>query len=395
MPPIYIITMAYSNSSNTTSSKLSPAQIYGDANLIFIRYHAQIETKPNGHKKIGGTRPAFSKIKEQINYSSKPGDYYSLLMGREFKPGCWSILLDFDNKADDVSQSGVVLAKEKLNMDQYDAPKQKTPSGGLHYICYVDAQQKDHITSRTTITYQDAVYNMDVKFKNGLCNCAPSKIEGYGKYAWTKGSAERLKNIPKLPDELFEMIKVAPQPTTPTVTIRRTAPASSTTTTTTTTNPATAEELHDIKALCECLSVSQMDNYSTWLRVGMILKKLGAPLSLWEEVSKRSRKYKHGDCGKQWGGFHTQYFSIGSLFVLAKEGNAEMLERIKPTLNMNADIFTNGEVYNHTEIDAPFFTKTPGAAMSPDQAKFQISDQRVHGQPKQEVAGREEPLRLG
>ena len=48
-----------------------------------------------------------------------------------------------------------------------------------------------------------------------------------------------------------------------------------------------------------------------------------------------------------------------------------MLERIKPTLNLNADIFTNGEVYNHTEIDAPFLTtKTPGAAMSPGQARF-------------------------
>ena len=32
------------------------------------------------------------------------------------------------------------------------------------------------------------------------------------------------------------------------------------------------------------------------------------------------------------GCFHTQFFFIGSLFVLAKEGNAEMLERIKPTL---------------------------------------------------------------
>ncbi|MFM7978006.1 MAG: hypothetical protein ACKPKO_01710, partial [Candidatus Fonsibacter sp.] len=83
-------------------------------------------------------------------------------------------------------------------MDQYDAPKQKTPSKGLHYIFYVDAQQKKHIKSRTMITYQGAKYNMDVKFENGLCNCQPSKIEGYGKYAWTKGSAERLKNIPKL-----------------------------------------------------------------------------------------------------------------------------------------------------------------------------------------------------
>ncbi|MFM7982755.1 MAG: hypothetical protein ACKPKO_25875, partial [Candidatus Fonsibacter sp.] len=103
-------------------------------------------------------------------------------------------------------------------MDQYDAPKQKTPSKGLHYIFYVDAQQKEHISSRTTIPYQDAVYHMDVKFKNGLRNCAPSKIDGYCKYTWTKGAAERFNNIPKRPDELFDLIKVAPQPTTPTVT---------------------------------------------------------------------------------------------------------------------------------------------------------------------------------
>jgi hypothetical protein len=207
MPTIYIITMAYSNIPSITS-KLSPAKIYGDAGLIYIIYHAQIETKPNGHNNISGSRPAFSKIKEQINYSSNSGDYYSLLMGREFKPGRWSILLDFDNKDDETSHNGLELF-EKLNMDQYNAPKQNTPSGGYHYIFYVDAQQKEHINSRTTITYQGVTYNMDVKFKNGLRNCAPSKIQDYGKYAWTKGSAERLKNTPKLPDELFEMIKVA------------------------------------------------------------------------------------------------------------------------------------------------------------------------------------------
>ena len=122
--------MAYSKSSNTTTSKLSPDQIYGEAGLIYIRYHAKIETNPNGDKKIGGSRPAFSNIKEQIDYASGSGDYYSLLMGREFNPGRWSILLDFDNKAEETSQSGLELVK-KLNMDQYDAPKQKTPSEGL------------------------------------------------------------------------------------------------------------------------------------------------------------------------------------------------------------------------------------------------------------------------
>ena len=58
---------------------------------------------------------------------------------------------------------------------------------------------------------------------------------------------------------------------------------------------ATVSELQDIKALCCCLPISQRDNYSTWIRIGMILKKLGAPVSMWEDVSKRSKKYKHGD----------------------------------------------------------------------------------------------------
>ena len=76
----------------TNTSKLSPAKIYGDACLIYIRYHAHIETKPNGHKKIGGSRPQFSKITKQIDYERGSGKYYSLLLGREFKPGRWSIL---------------------------------------------------------------------------------------------------------------------------------------------------------------------------------------------------------------------------------------------------------------------------------------------------------------
>ncbi len=164
-------------SSTTNTIKTTAAKIYGDAGLIYIRYDAEIVTRPSGDKKISGSRPPFKDIKEQIKYGPGSGKYYSLLMGREFQPGRWSILLDFDNKADETSQSGLDLAK-KLNMYQYNAPKQHTPSKGLHYIFYVDDEQKKHIKSRTTITYQGVKYNMDVKFENGLCNCAPSKIEG-------------------------------------------------------------------------------------------------------------------------------------------------------------------------------------------------------------------------
>ncbi|MFM7984374.1 MAG: hypothetical protein ACKPKO_34120 [Candidatus Fonsibacter sp.] len=70
------------------------------------------------------------------------------------------------------------------------------------------------------------------------------------------------------------MIKVTPHATTPAVTTttttrKRTAPAATAPAAT-----ATAKEVQDIKSLCCCLSISQSENYSTWLRIGMILKKL-------------------------------------------------------------------------------------------------------------------------
>ncbi|MFM7844923.1 MAG: DEAD/DEAH box helicase family protein, partial [Planctomycetota bacterium] len=50
-----------------------------------------------------------------------------------------------------------------------------------------------------------------------------------------------------------------------------------------------------------------------------------------------------------------------------------MLERIKPTLNMNADIFTSGQVYNCIEIRYPILTtKKPGDDMSDDQKMFKV-----------------------
>ena len=86
---------------------------------------------------------------------------------------------------------------------------------------------------------------MGVKFKSGLCNCAPSNIEGYGKYTWTKGSAAKLLDIPKFPEELFEIIRCTPTTPTPAAIAPRVEAAPVATTPTT----ATAKDLQDIKAL--------------------------------------------------------------------------------------------------------------------------------------------------
>ena len=66
-------------------------------------------------------------IKEQPKYGPDSGDYYPLLMGREFLLGRFVLLLEFDNK-DDGAVDGMQLI-EKLNIDQYEPPLSENPFG--------------------------------------------------------------------------------------------------------------------------------------------------------------------------------------------------------------------------------------------------------------------------
>ncbi len=104
-----------------------PEQIYSEAGLIYIRYPATIDTKVHGQKKINGKRPAYTKITKQPRYTESSGVYYSLLMGREFQPGRWAILLDSDSKAEGNLKSGLDLV-EKLDMNQYGALNTRSSS---------------------------------------------------------------------------------------------------------------------------------------------------------------------------------------------------------------------------------------------------------------------------
>ena len=189
-------------------------------------------------------------------------------------------------------------------MDQYYAPQQRTPSGGLCYIFYVDGEQSKRIGSRTCITYQGIKYNMDVKFKSGLCKCQPSKIDDYGKCHW-ENAFTMLNGIPQLAAEIFDLISNnTPIPTS--------KPTSTPTPMTDTPTKITKNDLEDIERIASCLSVGQLDNYATWIKLAMVLKKLGAPLKLWEDLSRKSTKCRTNDCSKRWSTFKTSNMAIGT-----------------------------------------------------------------------------------
>ena len=112
--------------SNTTGNQ-THASLYGNANLFYIRAPELVETRTNGQKKIKANPYPSNRalITEQPKYHANSWNYYALLMGREFRPGRFVVLLDFDNK-DEGGVNGMKLI-EKLNMNQYGAPGQKTP----------------------------------------------------------------------------------------------------------------------------------------------------------------------------------------------------------------------------------------------------------------------------
>ena len=124
-------------------------------------------------------------------------------MGREYRPGKHLMLLDIDDKDEEGTENGLEFQR-LLDLDRFGAPKQRTPSGGLHYLFHVDEAMADRVRNRTTLRYRGVTYNVDVKFRNALMNCAPSTIDDYGSYEWV--NPKRLAEIPRLPDDLFDIV---------------------------------------------------------------------------------------------------------------------------------------------------------------------------------------------
>ncbi len=58
--------------------------------------------------------------------------------------------------------------------------------------------------------------------------------------------------------------------------------------------------MDDIKRILDSLSQSRVDDYKTWLEVGMALHASGESCALWENWSRKSAKFREGECQKRW-----------------------------------------------------------------------------------------------
>lgn len=70
--------------------------------------------------------------------------------------------------------------------------------------------------------------------------------------------------------------------------------------------------------LKEALNAISSDDYDIWLRVGMALQSRDL-FEIWEEWSRRSTKFKEGECAKKWATFNGAGVTVATIIHLAKQ----------------------------------------------------------------------------
>lgn len=106
-----------------------------------------------------------------------------------------------------------------------------------------------------------------------------------------------------------------------------------------------------INKLVSILSKDRADIYDKWIRVGWCLHNIepsSTLLQYWIDFSKKSSKFKHGECENLWYTMRNEGLQIGTLCKWAKEDNPiEYAKLIKQTQNALLDRSLSG---THSDI---------------------------------------------
>lgn len=130
----------------------------------------------------------------------------------------------------------------------------------------------------------------------------PSTHPVTGKYHWLPGSNPKETELAAAPDWIVE--KMLPRSQPPKIAYPRLHPNGD-----------------EILLLLQKIHPSFADDYNWWIKVGMALKSISPDLlSVWEDWSRQSSKYKPGECSYKWNSFGGKHgISIGTLYYLANK----------------------------------------------------------------------------
>lgn len=95
-------------------------------------------------------------------------------------------------------------------------------------------------------------------------------------------------------------------------------------------NMSTEDYLPYMNELLDCLSSSRADDREQWIKIGMLLKKLGCDSGLYHNFSSKSSKYEQKNCDSTWNSLKADNsINIGTLITFAKTDDPSRLNDIK------------------------------------------------------------------
>ena len=227
----------------------------------------------------------WSKINDKNfeKYLSQYDNGFAIITGYKY------FVIDFDSKHNPPQEIYELLLENCKAVE-------KTP-GGFHFW-FLNDSRTSHFTSITDAHWDNKkIYGLDIRAKGGICYCHHSKYTtetGELKYyTWMKGN---LSLATPLPTEILEHLNSEPTIQDETFTFTITKEIDNISTVSTSINDETITVLNG-------LAQERVDNYTNWLGVGMALKNSGYSCELWDEWSRKSSKYKAGECHKKWDTF--------------------------------------------------------------------------------------------
>lgn len=95
---------------------------------------------------------------------------------------------------------------------------------------------------------------------------------------------------------------------------------------------ASSADIEAVKKLLDIISKERVNKYNEWIEVGFCLHNIDTSLlGLWIEWSKKSEKFKEGECENYWCKFKNEGLTIASLYRWAKLDNPIEYSKYKRT----------------------------------------------------------------
>ena len=123
-------------------------------------------------------------------------------------------------------------------------------------------------------------------------------------------------------------------------------------------------DFFDVRDTINNLKNDRADNYDDWTNIGMGISWISSEekyFNLWKEWSKKSNKYKEGECEKKWKGYNKKNSGItfATILKMLKEDNLEKFNEIRKKLKIKKIIMFRKNHFPDNELEIDKIISSP------------------------------------